>query len=82
MFNSNIDAFGNNTMTERKELLVDLYFTVSNHLPNTFVYNDTNSMSSNVENTTCFTMIESMWHTFLYGTIALVNEQIQFRSSH
>lgn len=53
------------------EISFAFFFEDKIRLPNTFVDNNTNSMSSYVENTTGFTMIESVWHTFLYGTIAL-----------
>lgn len=69
MFNSNVNSFSNNTMTKNEKL--DFLEIFLKHIPNTFVNNNTNSMSSYVKNTTGFTMIESMWHTFLYGTITL-----------
>lgn len=44
------------------------------HVPDTFVDDDANGMSSDVEDTTRLAVIESVRHTLLYRTIALRKE--------
>lgn len=70
VFNTNIDTFSDDTMTKTKRMTFgndgEMKF-----LPNTFVNDDTDGMSSYIENTASFTMIKSMWHTFLNSTITL-----------
>ena len=73
VFDADIDAFRDDTMAEmeRTTIVTSVVFGRESLSPNTFVNDDTNGVSGDVENAARFTMVESMWHTFLHGTIAL-----------
>ena len=70
MFNTDIDTFGNDTVSKNDSIEVNEFDELN--IPNTFVNDNTNGMSSYVENTTGFTVIKSVWHTFLHSTITLL----------
>ena len=70
VFNTNIDTFSDDTVA-KSTTINDVEIVRRKSLPNTFVHDDTDGMSGDVEDTTGFTVIESMWHTLLDRTIAL-----------